>query len=287
MVVKVASTTESMEQRKRLLTKHAVVIMDEGPLAVQSREEVKDIIMHHFGIMKHVFYVYRSFPEPFVAVFLESHDRDVVFAAGRAIDGPIELGFHDWDIDRFGDREIIPYYARLYIKGILHHAWSREVVEKVLCNEALIHHVEEETLDRSDQRVFKCWDFSRDPSRIPQVVLLALAEYELEPVRNDLVHFNRPRETKKGHVFKVLIHIDAVEDLMFYHHPREELLADGKVPWKDFVWQLGWEDEEQLHPPTRGCDRELQLWRRPMDDDEGDRDQKRPRARSFFGRVSN
>lgn len=41
-----------------MLTEHAVVITDEGPLEVRSREEVKEIILHHFGISKHAFYVY-------------------------------------------------------------------------------------------------------------------------------------------------------------------------------------------------------------------------------------
>jgi hypothetical protein len=30
-------------------------------------------------------------------------------------------------------------------------------------------------------------------------------------------------------VFRALLHIDAIEDLMFYHFPRDELLANGKV----------------------------------------------------------
>jgi hypothetical protein len=34
----------------------------------------------------------------------------------------------------------------------------------------------------------------------------------------------------------VLIHIDAIEDLLFYHYPREELLADGKIPRRGFNW---------------------------------------------------
>jgi hypothetical protein len=47
-------------------------------------------------------------------------------------------------------------------------------------------------------------------------------------------HFIRTRAIKHSHVFLVLIHIDAIEDLLFYHYPREGLIADGKVPWKDF-----------------------------------------------------
>jgi hypothetical protein len=41
---------------------------------------------------------------------------------------------------------------------------------------------------------------------------------------------------RKGHVFKILIHIDVVEDLLFSHYPREELIVDEKIPWRDFVW---------------------------------------------------
>jgi hypothetical protein len=50
---KMAPTSEEMERRREMLTTHAVVITDEGPMAVHSREEVKNIILHHFGIRKH------------------------------------------------------------------------------------------------------------------------------------------------------------------------------------------------------------------------------------------
>jgi hypothetical protein len=77
VVHKMVSASEEMEQRRQMLTLHAIIISDEGQLRVQSREEVKDLIFHHFGIRKHDFYVYRSCPEPFVAFFHDPHDRDV------------------------------------------------------------------------------------------------------------------------------------------------------------------------------------------------------------------
>jgi hypothetical protein len=47
-------------------------------------------------------------------------------------------------------------------------------------------------------------------------------------------------------------------------------------------------DEDELHPPpTIHCHQETPLRCHPRDDDEGDGYQKRPRARSFIGRVSN
>jgi hypothetical protein len=62
----------------------------------------------------------------------------------------------------------------------------------------------------------------------------SLVKYEADPRINAQVHFVRPKEARSSHVFRVLIHIDAVDDLMFYHYPREVLIADGKIPWRDF-----------------------------------------------------
>jgi hypothetical protein len=52
--------------------------------------------------------------------------------------------------------------------------------DKILGDEALIHHVEECTRRKSDFRVYQCWAFSNDPSRIPQVVVLMMTSFEAE-----------------------------------------------------------------------------------------------------------
>jgi hypothetical protein len=92
---------------------------------------------------------------------------------------------------------------------------------------------------------------------------------------------------KQSHVFKIIIHIDAVEDLLFYHYPRDELLADGKVPWREFTWQFGKPDgeldEEELHPPTRYCEGNYNLRRHPRDDEDGDMDQKKAKSSQHHG----
>jgi hypothetical protein len=111
-------TSEEMVQHRHFLDSHAVVITEEGPHNVYSREEVKDLIQHHLKIHKHEFSIYRSRLKPFIAIFHGTHARDVVFATGKVLDGPIELGFHAWDLDRFGDREIIPYQVRISLEGL-------------------------------------------------------------------------------------------------------------------------------------------------------------------------
>jgi hypothetical protein len=115
---KMAPTSEEMETKRTMLYSHAVVITDDGPMVVHSREEVKDIILNHFGIRKHAYYLYHSHHKPFIAIFLEVRDRDTMFVVGWVVEGLIELGFHEWDIDRFGNREHIPYHIKLSLEGI-------------------------------------------------------------------------------------------------------------------------------------------------------------------------
>jgi hypothetical protein len=229
---KMATISSEMEQHCQHLSDHAIVITEEGPMGVRSREEVKDIIQHHLGIRKLQFSVVYSHPEPFTALFQDAHDRDVVFAAGRVVDGPVELGFHTWDVDRFGDREILPYHVRLCLEGIPRHAWN--IVEKVLCDEAMVLHVNEDTQRRIDQRTFDCWVVTKDPSKLPQMVFLSLTKHQPGLGREVQLNLSKPRGILNAHVFRVLIHIDAVEDLLFYHYPREEMIEYGKVPWRDF-----------------------------------------------------
>jgi hypothetical protein len=75
-------------------------------------------------------------------------------------------------------------------------------------------------------------------------------------------------------VFKVPIHIDVVEDLMFYHYPCEELLVDGKVPRRDFVRKYGVSDgdlpNDDISPMTRVCSPDMDQRWHPRDDEDGD-----------------
>jgi hypothetical protein len=111
-------------------------------------------------------------------LFNDTHDRDIIFAAGSDLDGPIELGFHTWDIDRFGERKILPYQVRLSLEGIPQFVWCREVAYLVVGDEAFIHYVEEDPRQKVDQRTNNYWTMCKDPSKLPQMVYLSMTSFE-------------------------------------------------------------------------------------------------------------
>jgi hypothetical protein len=66
--------------------------------------------------------------------------------AAKLVEGPVQLGFHAWDIDNFGERDILPYHVKFCLEGVPHHAWLLEVAEKVLVDEAIIQFIDEDSL---------------------------------------------------------------------------------------------------------------------------------------------
>lgn len=193
--------TQEMEQREQLLTSNALVVTEAGALGLGSKDELKDVIFHHFGIRKHEFNVFRSAPEPFLVLFSEQADRYLAFAEGRFIEGPYEFRFQLWDADLHGSRLYIPYHIKLSLEGIPQHAWYHDVAKKVLCDEAVIHHIDADTLRRTDQRAYVCWAFCQDPNSIPKVVFLTLVRREGVLRQEPQIHFTRPRSMKRGHVY--------------------------------------------------------------------------------------
>jgi hypothetical protein len=193
--------------------------------------------------------------------------RYVVFGRGRVTDGLVDLRCHAWEADRFGERVTIPYRVRISLEGLPHHAWSQEMAQRVLGDEAVIHHVEQVSRRREDYTYFACWAFSQHPSRIPQTVYLTLTDSQAHPGPDAQLHFSRPRNVQWGQVFRVLVHIDSVENLLYYHHPPEQLSGEGKTQLRELRWCPGRPDgdmdDEEDEPVQRYCRPDFELRPRP------------------------
>jgi hypothetical protein len=164
------------------------------------------------------------------------------------------------------------------------------MAERVLGDEALIHHVDQASRHREDFRYFVCWVFSWNPSRIPQLVYLTLSDRLDDPRLEAQLHFSRPRNIRRGQVFKVLVHIELVEDLHYYHHPPEQLNAESKVQLHELRWCPGRPDghieEEVDRPAHRYCRPDSVPCRWPWEDDDEERGRGRPNRQDFLQGVS-
>jgi hypothetical protein len=55
VVEKTAWAPDEVQQRRQLLTRHALLITEVGALGVTSREDVAEIIGHHFDLLRYEF----------------------------------------------------------------------------------------------------------------------------------------------------------------------------------------------------------------------------------------
>jgi hypothetical protein len=131
-----------------------------------------------------------------------------------------------------------------------------------------------------------CWAFCHNPSQIPQLVYLTLADRHADP-RLTLKSNSPDLSTmKQDHTFMVLIHMDSIEDLTFYHYPADQLLVEGRVQFKEFRWHPGNPDgamEEDIRVVQRYCCTPRDVEHRRRDNDEEDRGRGCSRRREFLG----
>jgi hypothetical protein len=152
-----------------------------------------------------------------------------VFVRGKVSDGPVELRLHSWDIDYRAKRTLLPYHVNISLEGLPQHAWFPEVAKKMLGDANIIHHVHQATCRHEDQRLFVCWAFHHNSNQMSQLMFLTLNDRHADPRLDVHLQFSRQCTVKQGHTFRVLIHIDSIEYLLFYHHSAEQLSAEGIV----------------------------------------------------------
>jgi hypothetical protein len=66
LAFKMMAASKEMEDRRSMLNRFALVVHEVGALSLASSDELKDILLYHFGIRKHEVYIYRSQHEPFM-----------------------------------------------------------------------------------------------------------------------------------------------------------------------------------------------------------------------------
>jgi hypothetical protein len=120
-------------------------------------------------------------------------------------------------------------------------------------------------------------------------MFITLIDRHADPRLDGHLQFSRPCTIKQGHTFRLLVHIDSIEDHSFYHCPAEQLCAEGRVQFREFRWTPGHldgdMDADDVRMVPHFCRPSDGLTRRPWDDDDAYRDRGRPRRREFLESV--
>jgi hypothetical protein len=116
------SGPDEIQQRRQMLTHHALLISEEGAQGVASHEDVAEIIGYNLDLLRYEYHVFISHSGSFIILFLDRATWDVVFSKGKVSDGLVQLRFHAWDVDRCAERPLLPFHVKISIEGLPQHA---------------------------------------------------------------------------------------------------------------------------------------------------------------------
>lgn len=151
-------------------------------------------------------------PEPYLIRFERPEDCAVERAKGRFTRRGIDICVGPWRslTHAFGMR--IFYRVRLCIDGIPTHAWTPEIVERVIGSKCALQYIITDLVQLHDTRHIDLWAWAEDPSTISKVVWLSFTQRSSAAPPTVLVSDEPPTPWVNGARFQVFIHMPTVED---------------------------------------------------------------------------
>ncbi|KAL5215239.1 hypothetical protein ABZP36_004391 [Zizania latifolia] len=186
------------------------------------------------------------FPEDFLVTLAEAPIRDAVLEAGSMVYGGRVFVFRPWDVQLHARSASLPFHVRLCIEGLLMHAWNEEGVAHVVGRYCSVHYYEEYSRRNNYSKTYDLWAWCHNPSDTAKIVWLTVSNLDpLQPSVDIPFVCADPYDSsveglKLGHTYKLLIHVDKVEDYSkaaMYGHPCV----------RSFEWRLGVPDGEDVH----------------------------------------
>ncbi|XP_035822213.1 uncharacterized protein [Zea mays] len=276
------SASGAIEAARDELVGKTVVCSLEGNSHDSEPKHVEEALSERLGIRDRRFQVLKHFPEQYLIIFSSSHDQQLVLHRSRINHRGRVFTFEAWNEQRYGSVTRWGFHLRLRLEGIPVHAWNEKVAALIIGSHCATHFVEEESSFRRRTRTFDLWAWCSDPCLVPREAWLTITD----PDSGVAVHPVRPVGIKHGLLYKVLIHMEVIEDLSFS-------LGGGGGPGRKrrrvMEWHYGVPDHlGERRERGRQLERGNRSWRQGGDDDDEQDGHggRRHRSRSVWDRVS-
>nr|TKV97270.1 hypothetical protein SEVIR_9G483300v2 [Setaria viridis] len=133
-------------------------------------------------------------PEPYLIHFDSTTQAAEARRRGRFTGGGIDICLRPWRSLTHSLGFRIFYRVRLCLDGIPRHAWTPEIVERVIGHKCTLQHIVTDLIQPADSRHIELWAWTVDPSEIPKKIWLAFAH------------------SPQGARYEIFIHMPLLED---------------------------------------------------------------------------
>ena len=193
----------------------AIVAQPSGDPGHHTTSEVLLALVAAAGVQAEDIRVKKYFPQRFVVMCASAAIKDRVLAASPAPFGASPLILLPWS--RVANAELTTLYYKLTIEleGVPPHVWREETVAKILAPYCWIQEVEAVTTVADDLSAYKLTAWSANPSSLPKIIWLSIAEPPADAVQGDGFRFRgtTPFINKKDMLrYKVIVHLRSVRD---------------------------------------------------------------------------
>ncbi|XP_044448734.1 uncharacterized protein [Triticum aestivum] len=147
----------------------------------------------------------------FLVKFEHKAQCDAALAAGRVRAAGAIVHIRPWrPLERaFG--AALNYRVHLCLENVPDYAWTPYVAERIIGRRCSLDRLDDHSALRTNSETLDLWAWTADPNLIPKVIWLT---FTTRPSGGLKVFANvaRPSGCKRGATFRVLVHLDMVED---------------------------------------------------------------------------
>uniref|UniRef100_A0ACD5UP28 Uncharacterized protein n=1 Tax=Avena sativa TaxID=4498 RepID=A0ACD5UP28_AVESA len=193
----------------------ALVVWVLNPPSGTDRSDVEDVFRHKFCLRSSDLAVSRHFPEEYLVKLASADLRDLVMCTKRftfKLNG-LEVHFRPWRAISHAYNANLFYRVHLHVEGLPPYVWRPEIVNHMLSRKCAVQRLVDGFSTMEVTSSFGLWAWTSDPHRIPKILWLTFANKALG-VLSTLVRVSedRPDQLKRGITFRVLLHLDTIED---------------------------------------------------------------------------
>ncbi|KAI4987665.1 hypothetical protein ZWY2020_028423 [Hordeum vulgare] len=227
--------------RMRRLTCWHLLLTAVGPCSGITADMVAEAVEHGHGFPRRDICVAPCFPEDFVLVLSECHQRDLVFERRQLVVAGVKLLLRPWFPPPGGNR-VWRLYCRVAIEGLPLNAWSWDNVQEVIGKKCRLDLIERQSTTKTNVSALFAWLWAWDPNLIPRVSdFNVISRPDVARPRRSLPEGTPSEQGREGPHFPVLIHLDVVTD----YTPMEEEDLEWPRIYEHKDWKMGTKDGER------------------------------------------
>ncbi|KAK1660247.1 hypothetical protein QYE76_048406 [Lolium multiflorum] len=202
--------SRNMQDLERRL-QHAVVAYVGGDRPAVTCAQVVDALDAQLGVPANRCSVHRYQPEDFLIVLASEELKNRVTSSPSINHAGFSIFVRPWARLAQATKVNNKQHVHLVLEGIPPHAWDKDTAEELLGTSCVLEDLAPATRERSDLALFRLSAWTDNAAAIPPARTLVIPE----PEEIDEVSFELARHTREEVStlrYKVLIHIDSVED---------------------------------------------------------------------------